>query len=243
MARSANHREPLDPRWELVETRNATGRMLLGKRPLIGSVFGSLTVLHSGVGNRRDATCRCVCGSTHDISVRQLWRGQSLQCALCASKQMSEARRRDHDIIPDDALRNAWADRYKHMVRRCTEPTDPAYGNYGGRGIKVCGEWLADRREFFRYATTLPRWTERGLDLDRERNEGDYEPGNIRLVERLVNSNNTRSTRIVQYAGRSMPLSEFWRTYCPKWSSRNTVRYYLDQGRTTEWIVEKHSTT
>lgn len=243
MVRSTNHPGPLDPRWELVETRNATGRMLYARRPRVGARFGPLTVLRSDAANSGYAECVCECGTPKRINVGQLWNSRSLRCKACFSAELTARLRKDHDIIPDDKLRKAWADRYKHLVRRCTNPLDPAYANYGGRGITVCAEWVSDRRAFFQHVKTLDNWDAPGLDLDREHNDRGYEPGNIRLTTRRVNSNNTRRTTRVSYCGVEMPLSTFWRKHCPQYKTRNTIRYYLDTGRTTEWIVEKHNAT
>lgn len=240
MAGSSNHPEPLDPRWELVATRNRTGRTLDARRARVGSVFGSLTVLRSDAGNHGFADCVCECGALRRINLRQLWRGQSLRCSQCASAELSDRLRRDNDIIADDKLRKMWADRYKHMVRRCTTPSDKAYKNYGARGIRVHPLWLADRRAFFAYVVRLPRWDECDLDMDREDNSRGYEPGNIRLVERIVNGNNRRTNRFVEYKGVRYTVSTFWRTHClPGWS-RSTVVYHLDLGRTTDWVVAKY---
>ena len=241
MAGRSNHPESLDPRWELVETRNATGRALLARRPLVGAVFGPLTVLRSDAANSGFADCVCVCGTPRRINVRQLWREQSLRCRECANAELRARLWRDKDLIPDDKLRLAWADRYKHMVRRCTVPTDPAYPNYGGRGITVYAPWVADRRMFYEYARTLPRWDEGGLDLDRKDNERGYEPGNLRLVPRRTNANNKRSNRHLIYRNTQWTVTEFWRRYCPTWRSTNSVSQYLDQGKTPEWIVGRHN--
>lgn len=214
--------------------------MLYARRPRVGSVFGPLTVLRSDAGNSGLADCVCACGGARTISVRQLWRGQSLQCRQCTKALMREQRRNTTSCIQDRILRAVWGKRYQHMLRRCYDPRCEAFPNYGGRGIGVCDAWRQDREAFFAYVQTLPRWDERGLDLDREKNERGYEPGNIRLVTRRVNANNKRSNRRVQYRGREFTLAEFWRQHCPKWRGQNAVAYHLDQGRSTEWIVAKH---
>ena len=153
---------------------------------------------------------------------------------------MSAVRRKDHDIIADDKLRAVWASRYKCMVRRCTNERDAAYPNYGGRGIHVYQPWVEDRRAFFHYVVTLPHWDEPGLDFDRSNNDLGYAPGNLRLVPRVVNANNKRTNRIVEYRGRHYTVAQFWREFCPTWRSHSAVTYHLDLGRTPESIVAMH---
>lgn len=64
--------------------------------------------------------------------------------------------------------------------RRCKYPSQRAWKNYGGRGIRVCPEW--DSFENFRayVLATIGDHPGRGFTLDRIDNDGNYEPGNIR---------------------------------------------------------------
>lgn len=63
------------------------------------------------------------------------------------------------------------------MKVRCYNKNYEGFANYGGRGIKVCDEWLNDFAAFFKYVGNKPspRHT-----LDRIDNDGNYEPGNVR---------------------------------------------------------------
>jgi hypothetical protein len=75
-----------------------------------------------------------------------------------------------------------------NMIYRCTDPDNPAYPNYGGRGISVCERWLS-------FDNFLADMGERppGLSIDRIDNNGNYEHGNCRWAtphEQLVNSRN-----------------------------------------------------
>ena len=38
------------------------------------------------------------------------------------------------------------------MIDRCTKPSCKAFKTYGGRGIKVCDEWLNDKESFYEWA-------------------------------------------------------------------------------------------
>lgn len=83
------------------------------------------------------------------------------------------------------------------MKSRCSNPNDPSYERYGGRGIKVCSRWevfenfLADMGE-----------RQDGLTLDRIENDRDYQPGNCRWAtpaEQARNrSNNTLTLDVVR---------------------------------------------
>lgn len=81
----------------------------------------------------------------------------------------------------------------RYMLRRCYCPNDPSFHRYGLRGIYVCDEWLASARAFVAWA--IKAGWQRGLQLDRENNDGPYSPDNCRFVTPLVNTNNRRNTR------------------------------------------------
>lgn len=96
---------------------------------------------------------------------------------------------------------------WKNMVARCTKPEHAAWDNYGGRGITVCTRWL----NFWNFLSDMGRRPE-GHELDRVDNDGGYHPGNCRWATRTQNARNRRSSRIIEYAGRSMCLSA-WAVY------------------------------
>ena len=73
------------------------------------------------------------------------------------------------------------------MRQRCTNPKDPEYENWGGRGITVCGRWDSFENFLADMGDSPP-----GLMLDRIDNEGNYEPGNCRWTDKWTQSRNRR---------------------------------------------------
>ena len=83
---------------------------------------------------------------------------------------------------------------WRSMVRRCSNPRDTAYPNYGGRGITVCERWRASYEAF--RDDMGPKPTPHH-SIDRIDNNGNYEPGNCRWATRLQQNQNSRRSRNV----------------------------------------------
>lgn len=60
------------------------------------------------------------------------------------------------------------------MKVRCANPHGHAYDRYGGRGIKVCERWHV----FENFLEDMGPTYQPGLTIEREDNDGNYEPGN-----------------------------------------------------------------
>ena len=71
------------------------------------------------------------------------------------------------------------------IKKRCFIKTRPDYKYYGGRGIKMCKDWIHDFSAFYAYVKTLPEY-DLNLTLDRIDNDGDYESGNLRWVNQIA---------------------------------------------------------
>ena len=115
------------------------------------------------------------------------------------------------------------------MKQRCYKPNHPAYKNYGGRGIKVCDEWLNDFKAFYNWARKCGY--SHKLTLDRINNNGNYEPSNCRWATRKEQANNTRSNIRYTVGEETHTIAEWSRiikvnpTVCGLGIKRNGVDY------------------
>ena len=62
------------------------------------------------------------------------------------------------------------------MLQRCTNPKKTGYEYYGGRGISVCERW----RVFANFAKDMGDPPTLKHQIERENNDGNYEPSNCR---------------------------------------------------------------
>src|SRR4051812_9769175 len=85
------------------------------------------------------------------------------------------------------------------MKSRCSLPTSHDYPYYGGRGIKVCAEWLDDFLAFHSWA--LNSGYADNLTIDRIDSDGDYTPENCRWLSREAQQDNRRTGQLLTAFG------------------------------------------
>lgn len=117
---------------------------------------------------------------------------------------------------------------WQTMRLRCTEPSNPAYKDYGARGITVCSRWLESPANFL---ADMGKKPSPQRELDRRDNEQGYTPDNCRWVTRSVNDRNRRSNRMIDYLGESQALAH----WCERFKiAPDTAKKRLDAGWTPE---------
>jgi hypothetical protein len=130
--------------------------------------------------------CECACGNRTVVSSQSLRDEITRSCGCIKAETMSRVMKEYHTTHGGSytKLYNIW----RGMLKRCANPNDKNFGNYGGRGIKVCKRWL--KFENFRSDMGEPK---PGMLIDRRDNDGNYTPNNCRWVTHKVSSNNRRS--------------------------------------------------
>ena len=124
---------------------------------------------------------------------------------------------------------------YGLMVSRCYNPSNQAYKDYGGRGIKICQEWLDDRSKF--YDWSLANGYKSEYSIDRIDNNKDYCPENCRWTDIYTQANNKRNSLKIFYKGKEQTLKE--------WCDELELPYKTIHPRITyqKWSPEKAFTT
>lgn len=129
-------------------------------------------------------------------------------------------------MLSETRLYHTW----EGMKTRCYNKNACNYHNYGGRGIKVCDEWLHNFKAFQEWA--LSHGYDNTLRIDRIDNDKDYEPSNCRWVTNKENNNNRGDCVYVEFEGETHTLKE--------WSELYNVNYQLVWARYRRgWSIDK----
>ena len=120
---------------------------------------------------------------------------------------------------------------YHSMKQRCYNSKNKNYYNYGGRGIKICEEWLNDFQAF--YDWSMSHGYSDDLTIDRKDNDGDYCPENCRWSTHKQQSNNVRTNHLITYKGETLTLKQ--------WSEVLNINYNTLSRRINgmQWSVER----
>lgn len=126
---------------------------------------------------------------------------------------------------------------WKSIVQRCTNPSCPAYADYGERGISICDEWRHDFLSFHHHVSQLPNFDERDYSLDRISNSGNYEPRNVKWSTRTQQNRNSRHNLLLTFNGNTQCVS--------RWAEETGIKAATIWARIVSygWTAEKALTT
>ena len=96
---------------------------------------------------------------------------------------------------------------WTNMKSRCYNVNFPKYKVYGGKGIKVCNEWLNSFISFKKWALT--NGYKDSLTLDRINIQGDYAPENCRWATMKQQENNRTNNHLITYKGVTKTMKQW----------------------------------
>lgn len=192
---------------------------------LTGNVYGKLTVLRRGEGVKKDWQywlCQCECGNTISPDYYNLKGGRSKSCGCLRGEK-----NRKRLTTNKGAEYEAW----RGIKQRCYNPNAANYSYYGGRGIKVCDEWLHD---FIRFYKDLGPKPSKSHSVDRKDPNGDYCKDNCRWATPKEQSNNTRSNVRLTYKNETKTITQWAKDIG---MSMNTLHSRVEAGWTSERAI------
>lgn len=80
-----------------------------------------------------------------------------------------------------------------NIKERCFNTKHIMYKYYGGRGIKMYKLWIKKPIDFISYVKSLPDYGLENYSLDRIDNDGNYEPNNLRWVDKTIQCINQKN--------------------------------------------------
>lgn len=156
-----------------------------------GRTYGRLDVIRrSGVNASGNVLweCQCSCGEVCSVSGSALVTGNTRSCGCLQREWASGMPLEDHHRTHGESNRTSEYRAWVNMRGRCTNPRDPGFKNYGGRGITICGRW----DDYSAFLSDMGRKPGPGYSIDRVNNDGNYEPGNCRWATRDQQNSNKR---------------------------------------------------
>ena len=169
-----------------------------------GERFGRLVILEeineeiSGANKFRKFACECDCGGRKEVRLNSLRIGATKSCG-CLNAEESTKRGATHGRSKTK-IYDIWA----AMLQRCFYKNSKSYKNYGGRGIKVCKNWLKFEN-FYNDMGDRPE----GRSLDRIDNNGNYEYKNCRWATKKEQDDNKRTTIFVSINKVKISFNDF----------------------------------
>lgn len=205
------------------------------RQEFVGKTFGEVTVIaFDHTDNRRIYyKCKCNrCGNEFVTRKDMLKSGHTTSCGCVKTAWMHSGNlNKKHGLYKERAY---WV--WCKIKARCYNPNCREYSNYGGRGIKICDEWLHDPKAFceWAYAHGYDKDAPKGqCTIDRIDVNGNYEPSNCRFITNLEQQNNRRDCRKFEYKGEIHTMAEWARIYNVPYP---TMASYLKSGHSLDYF-------
>jgi hypothetical protein len=176
--------------------------------------------------------CKCSCGNYVVLRKPHFVNNHTKSCG-CLQKEKISKLNKSHGLSNSSTYKS-WAS----MITRCNNKKTVQYKNYGGRGIKVCEEWL----DFNNFLKDMGEKPNELMQLDRINNDGDYCKENCKWSTSKENCNNKSNNVKYNFNGQFLSVTEISRlsginrTRISNWKNRS--KYTSEK---IELLIKKYS--
>lgn len=194
---------------------------------LVGERFTRLTVIKEVGKNHYGIIylCRCDCGVEKEFTAVRLRtknvkscgclrRDHAAQLNLGESNAKVKRPRESHKkaaYLKDERYFMGFSKTriysiFSGMKKRCYNEGEEHYNLYGGRGIKICDEWLDNFFNFYEWA--MSNGYEEHLSIERIDVNGNYEPSNCEWIELKDQAKNRRNVAAIEFEGEVLTVRD-----------------------------------
>jgi hypothetical protein len=171
-----------------------------------GDKYGGLSIIEEvkPMKKARCFLCKCDCGNLKVVRLEHLRRGSVVSCGCLNNEKRKVSKNIKHGYKGTRIYR-IW----NGMKQRCLNPNSPNYKRYGGRGIKICDEWM-NFENFLNWAKS----TEYNdtLSIERDNYNRNYEPSNCRWATCKEQANNRSNNTFITVSGITLNIKQ-WSEY------------------------------
>lgn len=162
--------------------------------------------------NHAKALYMCSCGKEKEINIYSVNIGVIQSCGCLQKEIVSKVSKKRMTVhgLSKTLLYKLWV----HVKSRCYDKRDQQYHNYGGRGVRMCEEWLINFKVFYDWCTENG-W-KKGLELDKDIKAYKigipallYSPEMCQFVTSKQNGFYKRTSRYIEYNGKKQTVSEW----------------------------------
>jgi hypothetical protein len=172
----------------------------------------------------RRAIFQCPCGKRFETHVQSVKAGLTRSCGCLQDSTRRSPKKKTSDLSRKHVLYEAWWS----MLRRCRDPKNKSFKNYGARGISVCDRWL----KFENFLADMGTKPSSIHSIDRMDNDGNYEPSNCQWA---TPDQQARNRRPPKFLGRERDPDGFMATCEIAGISQWAVRSRLRRG----WSIQE----
>ena len=182
----------------------------MGKfKDITGQRFGRLVVLKYLKQDEHSHSlwlCKCDCGNETILPKCKLTTGWTKSCGCLHKESVSN---KNCNFYKHGKTKTRQHRLWAGIQDRCYNSKNQDYYNYGGRGIKVCDEWLGKKGFINFYNWAMENGYQDNLTIDRIDNNKGYSPNNCRWATSEEQAKNRRCNHLVTYKGETHNLKEW----------------------------------